>query len=272
MQIGPLVIPPDRLAVGLAALVFLLAARLMARRSPGLAGWAVNALLAGVVAARVGFVARHARIYAEDPLSALAVWQGGFWPAAGAVGVLIVTLWHLRRVPDAIGPVVVVLVIGWIAHSVIAPFTRLGTAPPIPEISLAGLDGQGRRLAAGKPMVLNLWATWCPPCRREMPMMTELAAGSADIAFVFANQGESAGSVRRYLEAQGLPGADVFLDREQALMARYGAMGLPTTLFLAADGTLVAAHMGEISRAALIEGMERLRAQPLPPEAGSVRP
>lgn len=262
MQIGPLVIPPERLAVGLAALIFLVAARLMSRKgNRALREWSVNALLAGVVAARIGFIARHFRVYADDPLSVLAIWQGGFWPAAGVVGVAIVTLLYLRRVPDALGPVVVLLVIGWVAHATIAPFTRLGTAPPLPEVTLDALDGGGLNLAAvgDRPMVLNLWATWCPPCRREMPMMTTLAAETGDIAFVFANQGENASGVRRFLEAQGISGADVYLDPGQQLMARYGAIGMPTTLFLAADGTLVEAHVGEISRAGLLDAIARLR-------------
>ena len=99
--------------------------------------------------------------------------------------------------------------------------------------------------------VLNLWATWCPPCRREMPMMTELSAEVPEARFIFANQGESADQISAFLAAENLPLAGMLRDPQEHLMGRLRAVGLPSTLIFDEQDQLVAAHTGEISRSAL---------------------
>lgn len=121
------------------------------------------------------------------------------------------------------------------------PVTQLLTLEDRPE-QLAGRD---------RVVVLNLWATWCPPCRREMPMMTELAAQMPDTDFVFANQGEDAARIEAFLAAAGLPRTGMLRDPAMRLMTEMNAAGLPATLIFDARGALVATHMGEISRPAL---------------------
>jgi thiol-disulfide isomerase/thioredoxin len=108
------------------------------------------------------------------------------------------------------------------------------------------------------PRVVNLWATWCPPCRREMPMMAELAADTEGVAFVFANQGEGKQAVRRYLASAGLSLETILIDPFSALSRFYGAPGLPATLFIDAEGILRHAHLGEISREVLQSNIDRL--------------
>lgn len=100
-------------------------------------------------------------------------------------------------------------------------------------------------------MVINLWASWCPPCRREMPMMAELARSTEAAEFVFANQGENRDSIDRYLADNGISLDHVLLDSFGDLARHYGAPGLPATLFVGPDGVLEHAHLGEISREAL---------------------
>src|SRR5690606_40886240 len=62
------------------------------------------------------------------------------------------------------------------------------------SLALTKLEGGEVRLPTfiGQPTVVNLWATWCPPCRREMPVLRDAQQRYPDIAFIFANQGESA--------------------------------------------------------------------------------
>src|SRR3546814_10052886 len=80
-------------------------------------------------------------------------------------------------------------------------------ARPLPPVAaLHRLDGGAVSLAAyrGKPVLINLWATWCPPCRRELPMLAELAKTSP-VPIVFADEGEDAARVRDFLSQQNIP-------------------------------------------------------------------
>lgn len=98
ISLGLLALSADRAPVLVALAVLLAAAALLARRfGAGLSAWAGNAALTAFLAARVGHVIAHASIFAQEPLTALAFWQGGFSPAGGAAGFLAVTVLHLRR-------------------------------------------------------------------------------------------------------------------------------------------------------------------------------
>ena len=64
----------------------------------------------------------------------------------------------------------------------------------------------------GGPLVINLWATWCPPCRREMPVLENAQRMRPDVTFLFVNQAESMQSVSTYLATQGLNLDNVLFD------------------------------------------------------------
>jgi thiol-disulfide isomerase/thioredoxin len=110
-------------------------------------------------------------------------------------------------------------------------------------------------------VVLNLWATWCGPCRRDMPMLAAAQARHPGVAFVFVNQGESADTVRRHLATEGLALDRVLLDRPSALGPALGSGGLPTTVFFDAQGRHAGAHMGLLNRAALDARVHALQAR-----------
>jgi thiol-disulfide isomerase/thioredoxin len=133
----------------------------------------------------------------------------------------------------------------------------------VPDVALATLAGEPVALPVrlqGRPAVLNLWATWCPPCREEMPMLAAAQAREAGkVRFVFADQGETADAVRRYLDDELLALDDVLLDAGSALRRAAGTHGLPTTLFYDAQGRLVARHVGPLSRDELAIRLEALR-------------
>lgn len=140
---------------------------------------------------------------------------------------------------------------------------RLMDQPALAEMQVTLLSGESIKLAAladGKPMVVNLWASWCPPCRREMPVLAAAQQRETGISFVFANQGENAASVRRYLSASGLDLANVLLDHEARLGLVVGSGTLPLTLFYDASGRLLATHLGELSAASLASQLDPLRA------------
>lgn len=111
-------------------------------------------------------------------------------------------------------------------------------------------------------MVVNLWATWCAPCRREMPVLQQAQAARPEVHFVFLNQGESAERVLAFLGSQQLPLRNVLLDAHGQAGAQLGHRALPTTLFYDASGRLVDTRVGELSHATLAQRLEAM--DPLP--------
>lgn len=135
--------------------------------------------------------------------------------------------------------------------------------PALPEMNVTMLSGESTTLAAladGKPMVVNLWASWCPPCRREMPMLAAAQQHENGVNFVFSNQGENGAAIQRYLSASQLDLTNVTLDRHSELGRIAGSGMLPVTLFYDANGQLAATHLGELSEASLARNLNRLRA------------
>src|SRR5690606_6628168 len=101
------------------------------------------------------------------------------------------------------------------------------------------------------------WATWCPPCRREMPVLAAAQQRETGVEFIFANQGEPMEAVQTYLASEALELRNVLLDPRMQLSQHMGTQGMPTTLFFDATGTLVHTHMGELSTATLKRGLEQ---------------
>lgn len=126
------------------------------------------------------------------------------------------------------------------------------TAPDpqrLPRWTLRAAHGEDVAMAsfAGKPVVLNVWATWCGPCLREMPLLQEAQAVRPDVHFLFLNQGEPATRVRSYLSARGMRLRNVLLDERLAMGKLAGSRALPLTYFYDAQGRLVETHVGELS-------------------------
>ena len=261
IHLGPLLVSGERLAAVGALWLFVVAAGVLDRWSPRLlstAAW--HALLLGLVAARIGYVGSHLDAFRGEPLSALYVWQGGFslaWGLAGA-GVYLVAALRSSRAIALAGLAAGVGLGAWLAASalLIAP----PTATPLPTIAAMRLDGTPVSTAslAGRPLVINLWATWCPPCRREMPMLIEAASRRSDVTFLLLNQREAEGVVRRYLDRNDLSATHIALDPDGEAGRQLRAPGLPTTIFVSADGLVRGTHSGEISRAALDDQLEKL--------------
>lgn len=130
-----------------------------------------------------------------------------------------------------------------------------------PEYTATTLDGDTVALTdfLGQPVLLNIWATWCPPCRREMPVLAEAARNTPGVEFLFVNYGEGRAAIERYLADEALAVSNVLLDPRGAVPRHYGTVGIPVTLFIDGDGRLTDMHMGEVSREALGEYIEELR-------------
>jgi thiol-disulfide isomerase/thioredoxin len=266
LQIGPLALPVAPLLLFVSAwLAMTLASRLAAPAHRHEAGNAVfHATLVGLLAARLSHLAWNASAYATSPWSALDLRDGGWHAASGLVAGTLWLAWRgwkaiaLRR-PLGFGLLAGVLV--WTAGSLA---TQLPREARLPDVALAEFPG-GRpttlaQAAGGRPAVVNLWASWCGPCRAEMPVLVAAQQRSPDVAILFANQGERADTVQAYLARERLALRDVLLDERSALGPAVGSRGLPTTLFYDAQGRLVDAHVGVLSAASLDARLQRLRA------------
>ena len=223
-------------------------------------------LLLALVVARLAFVLRGWHAYAAAPVSILDIRDGGFsWMAGVAVLILGTLIWSWRR-PRLRGPLSVSVGTGlamWAAVALGAP--QLGqhrTYPPLPGITLTQLDGQPVPLAAleGKPMIINIWATWCAPCRSELPMLVAASHQMHGVRFVFVDHGEPAGTVRNYLKQAGLDPRHVLLDSHGKLMQDYQLPGCPATLFVSASGQVQNLHLGTLSAATLQVNVQRFLA------------
>ncbi len=225
----------------------------------------IDMLLIGLVAARLGFVAMASSSYAADPMAILRIGDGGFSPWIGVAAALCFGYWRSRR-DTALRPALLVGSIAglgaWLASTALVAMLQAST--PLPSTTLTTLSGQPITLAqlSGKPMVINLWATWCPPCQREMPVLAAAQRQHADIAFVLINQGEGAKRVQDYLDAAGLQLSNVLLDAGSDVLRQSGSRGLPTTLFFDAQGRLADTHLGELTLPTLNATLSRLASRP----------
>ena len=141
--------------------------------------------------------------------------DGGFVPWAGVAAALLVALWQGWRRAPLRKPLTAGLAAGALAWGALFAAILLMDNTSLPKGSLTTLAGEPvnlAALAAGKPMVVNLWATWCPPCRREMPVLAAAQKQETGVTFVFVNQGETGTTAQRYFTSVGLDVANVVLD------------------------------------------------------------
>lgn len=98
----------------------------------------------------------------------------------------------------------------------------------------------------GRPVILNFWATWCAPCRIEMPDLERafLAHQENDLVILAINQGESAAVVQAFFYDELGLSFTPLLDTEVEVSNLFSAFNLPTTIFIATDGTVTAIHRG----------------------------
>lgn len=156
------------------------------------------------------------------------------------------------------------VILGLAACSQPAPPTdRLVAGEPLPDVVLAGLDGVNARLSdyRGKLVVLNLWATWCEPCRREMPNLQQLSNSLDPQRFVVVGVAadEDEHLVREYLLDKGV-GFPNYIDKEQQVSReQFGIQLFPYTLLIAPDGHLIQRFAGprEWQRDEVIELLKR---------------
>lgn len=131
---------------------------------------------------------------------------------------------------------------------------------PAPEVVLVDTAGERFELAAlrGTPVVLNFWATWCPPCRAEMPELeaahTELAG---QVAVIGVNQGESQAEVAAFAQGIGVS-FRLPLDERMDASRTYAVRSLPTTFFIDRSGVIRRIQVGPLTEATLAQSLRAI--------------
>ncbi|HZW53955.1 MAG TPA: redoxin family protein [Candidatus Elarobacter sp.] len=144
-------------------------------------------------------------------------------------------------------------------HAIIAAAALALTGPQVgsaaPDFHLTTLGGKRVSLAdyRGKTLVLNEWATWCPPCREETPDLIAAAkklGGKGDVVFLGVDSTEAAPIVRAFIAAKSLPYANA-IDGDKSFSKAYDVRAFPTTFVISPDGVLRARYVGNITPAIL---------------------
>ncbi len=129
-----------------------------------------------------------------------------------------------------------------------------------PDFVVSDLDGNPIQLSAfrGKRVLLNFWATWCPPCRYEMPALQEAYTAHADDDFVILaiNYLEPSEEVRAFLASLGLT-FPVGIDSSGDVFRSYRVISIPTSFFIGRDGVIVALYRGPLTKEAIEQALSK---------------
>jgi len=120
-----------------------------------------------------------------------------------------------------------------------APALTLGPLPPTPALTDADLR-------AGRPVVVNFWASWCPPCRAEHPLLEELAATGVPVLGI--NYKDTPDKAAGFLDELGNPYARLGTDPQGRAGLDWGLYGVPETFVIGPDGTVLLRIAGPVTR------------------------
>lgn len=150
-----------------------------------------------------------------------------------------------------------------VSGGMIAPVESVGIQPgeTAPDFELETLDGEIVRLSElrGEKVILNFWASWCPPCREEMPEMQKFYDDyKDDIKVIAVNYNEKDQKVIDFLDEYGYT-FPMPLDRDGSVGNEYGVLTLPTTYFIGTDGIIQEPrHIGPMTYEYMVDMMHKL--------------
>ena len=137
---------------------------------------------------------------------------------------------------------------------------------PAPDFTIYNKEGKAVKLSdmKGTPVVLNFWASWCPPCKAEMPEFDEIAKEyEGKVEFMMVNltdgQRETVEIAQAFIDSMGYT-FPVYFDKDSDAAYKYGIQSIPTTIFIDANGNLVAGATGAIDGETLRYGISMIYA------------
>ena len=123
------------------------------------------------------------------------------------------------------------------------------------DFELVGLDGAVVSLSdfQGQPVLVNFWATWCPPCKQEIPLLQAASDHFAEDLVVLAiNGGDSEAQIQEFVDANGYD-MMFLVDTENATSQEYLVRGFPTSFFIDGEGLIQAIHVGMLDEGLLLD-------------------
>ncbi|MFZ1752962.1 MAG: redoxin domain-containing protein [Caldilineaceae bacterium] len=132
-----------------------------------------------------------------------------------------------------------------VAQVVDASPVAVAVGQPAPNFAFVWEDGRGGDLAAlqGRPVIVNFWATWCGPCRAEMPELVAMSNQNSDLVVLEVNTQETLAAIQPFAEEFGMT-MPVLVDEAGAVRKLYGVRTMPTTLFIDRQGIVSARWTG----------------------------
>ena len=261
ISLGPVSLPTPVLLLLLSVAIGLGVARLVGRDQTQSATDALLLILIGALLfGRVIFLLRFADSYHS-------LWQmldfrdRGIDQGATVMAALVLGAVQLRRYPSLKHAIIAGVISAALCFAAGTYWLHSQQQQRVlANITLESLSGYSvalTDLAQAKPVVINIWASWCPPCHREMPHLLQAEQQNPDVRFMLINLQESRTTVLQYLQKHQLNFAHVLLDSRGDVARYYGAQGVPATLFFRADGSLSSAHFGEVSSAVVQQGITK---------------
>ena len=176
-------------------------------------------------------------------------------------GFVLLALWQAAHPAQPSMPIPATSLVGLVNVAT----TRGKSSPiegePATDFTLTGLDGKRHSLQdyLGKPVILNFWATWCAPCRVEMPLLetTYQRLNPSGLVVLAVNNGEDADTAHAYADELHLT-FPILLDTEQSVVRTYEILGLPTTFFVDSRGIIRAKQVGLLTRETLQAYLDQL--------------
>ncbi len=128
----------------------------------------------------------------------------------------------------------------------------------LPLIDVAGYTQLLRQLH-GTPVVVNVWASWCGPCKDEAPLLRQGALDNPNVQFLGVDIQDSRGGAIGFIRRYAIPYPSVF-DPPAALRTNLGLIGQPDTLFYGANGVLLSQVIGPLTRSTLDQNLAKITA------------
>lgn len=262
INLGPFALPLDPMLLFSSALLGILVASFLARKNEGsVTDPLLMMLLFGLVIGRIVFVIRFADQY-DSFWRMLDFRDRGVDWISGTIAMVVFLLWQIKRLPEhriaLFGGALSILMFFSVASLLMDAGREQVEMPDIAVEQLNGEQVSLIQLAENTVTVVNLWASWCPPCQREMPAFYKAEQDYPDINIIMLNQRESVEMVEGFLAENDLTFENVLLDKTGKVADEFGASGLPVTLFFDQQGTLKESHVGEVSAATLSSTLQRL--------------
>jgi thiol-disulfide isomerase/thioredoxin len=119
------------------------------------------------------------------------------------------------------------------------------TVSSIPIVDLEGRPTTISDEASGRATLVSLWAVWCQPCKKELPVLDEIASEHPDVAVIALNIGDDTEAIRRFVDETSVSSL-VLIDRDGDVLSAVDAPTVPVTIILDGDGDIVWKHIGAV--------------------------